>query len=244
MFSNGAVDVYDTANTFVMNTTFEHNGPVNNVFKTSYGRYVIHSGGLSIVTDILDERSIGMDTPSIVITHCTFVNNSAIPNDNLQQSTTQVFVRALLNGRGGGLGIALVSRSHSYIVYISNCSFISNRAKRLGGGIYFVTGRRTSHNMTLNCSIFLENESDYAAGGSFISSFGSGIENAYDNLVVNECLYDRNVARRGGASGYNLPGQQGYDHALEGHVIMICLICNAHRYKNNIIVGLVFYIVL
>ncbi len=192
-----------------MGTAFEHNGPVDNVFKTFYGSYVIHSGGLSIVTDTLDESIIGQDTPSIVIQHCSFVNNSAIPNDNLQQTSTQVFARALLNGRGAGLGIILISLSHPYNAYIDNCTFIGNNAKHLGGGLYFVSGRRTAHNLTLNRSIILDNESGYAAGGSFISSFGSGVENSYNTLVVNDCLYDGNRAGRGGASAFNLPGRQG-----------------------------------
>ncbi len=95
-FSNGAVVVYNTIKTRIMKTTFEHNGPVENILKTPYGGYVIHSGGLSIGTNILDERTIGQDTPSIVIQHCTFVNNSAIPSDEIQLSATEVFAMARL----------------------------------------------------------------------------------------------------------------------------------------------------
>ena len=192
-----------------MNTTFEHNGPVQNILKTFYGKFVIHSGGLSIGTNILDERSIGLDTPSIVITHCTFVNNSAFPNDDVQQSPTQVFINSLFNGRGGGLGVVLNSTFHSYSVNVSDCFFIGNRAKLLGGGMYFTIGPGTSHVIMLDHNVIMENESDFAGGGTFIGSIGPGTPNIFNKFIFNDCLYNGNIAERGGGAAYAVASDQG-----------------------------------
>ncbi len=197
-----------------MNTTFEHNGPVENVLKTSYGRYVIHSGGLSIGTNFLDERSIGQDTPSIMIQKCIFVNNSAIPSDEIQLSATEVFAMAHLDGRGGGLGIALNSPLHSYNVNISHCFFIGNKAKSIGGGVVTLTGRGCSHNITLYHDIFIENESDVAAG-SVISSFGPGRQEAFNTFVVQDCRYYRNKAYQGGGAVYLVTGKKGNNYTVD-----------------------------
>ncbi len=196
--------------TNILNNTFEHNGPVENVVKTSYGRFVIHSGGLSIGTYILDQRAIiGQDTPSIVIQQCTFVNNSAIPNDEVQLTLTEVFISEWFNGRGGGLGIVLNSPLHPYNVIVSNCTFVGNKAKLLGGGIYFTSGRGTSQNITLDCNVITENHSTFAGGGTFIGAMGPGTLDTFNRFVFNRCQYIGNTANSGGGAVYAVPSDQG-----------------------------------
>ncbi len=192
----------------VLNTTFEHNGPVTNVLKT-YDRFIIHSGGLSIGSNILDERTLSNTTPNIMIHNCRFINNSAVPSDEVQQTLTEVFVKQLFNGRGGGLGIALNSPQHPYNVLVSNCTFKRNYAKLLGGGIFLTTGRTTSHIVKFDGIVFVENESEFAAGGSFIGSFGPGTRSSYDTFFITGCSYYSNQADRGGGAVYAVPGTQG-----------------------------------
>lgn len=147
-------------------------------------------------------------TPSIVIHNSKFINNSAIPSDDIQQALTAVFVRQIFNGRGGGLGIVLDSPMHSYDVFISNCSFVGNFAKLLGGGIYFTIGRSASHNFTLDSNAFIDNESGFAAGGSFVGCFGPGTQTRFNSFVFRNCLYEGNKADRGGGAVYAVPGTQ------------------------------------
>ena len=192
----------------VLNTTFEHNGPVTNVLRT-YDRFIIHSGGLSIGSNILDERTLSNTTPNIMIHNCRFINNSAVPSDEVQQTLSEVFVKQLFNGRGGGLGIVLNSTQHPYNVLVSNCTFKKNYAKLLGGGLYITTGRTTSHIIKFDGNVFVENESGFAAGGSFIGSFGPGTQSTYDTFLITGCSYYSNQADRGGGAVYAVPGTQG-----------------------------------
>ena len=193
----------------VLNTTFEHNGPVTNVLKT-YDRFIVHSGGLSIGSNVLDERTLSKTTPNIMIHNCHFINNSAVPSDELQQTISEAFAKLFLNGRGGGLGIALNSPQHPYNVLVSNCTFKRNYAKLLGGGVYITTGRTTSHIFTFDGNVFVENESGFAAGGSFIGTIGQGTRSTYDTFVFTGCSYYSNQADRGGGAVYAVPGTQNF----------------------------------
>ena len=207
-FSNGAVDVSNVISIAVLNTTFEHNGPVTNVLRT-YDRFIIHSGGLSIGSNILDERTLSNTTPNIMIHNCRFINNSAVPSDDVQLKLAEVFVKKLFNGRGGGLGIILNSPQHPYNVLVSNCTFKKNYAKRFGGGVFAITGGVTSHNIKFDGNVFVENESGFVAGGSFVGSIGPGTQSTYDTFVFTGCSYYSNLADRGGGAVYSVPGTQG-----------------------------------
>ena len=192
----------------VLNTTFEHNGPVTNVLKT-YDRFTVHSGGLSIGSNVLDERTLSNTTPNIMIHNCRFINNSAVPSDDIQLKLAEVFIKKIFQGRGGGLGITLSSLRHPYIVLVFNCTFKKNYAKSYGGGVFAITGGVTSHNITFDGNDFVENESGFAAGGSFIGSIGPGTQSKYDTFVVTGCSYYSNQADRGGGAMYSVPGRQG-----------------------------------
>ena len=198
--------MYDTPNVLVRDTVFEHNGPVSKTLKT-FGRFVVHSGGLSIGTYRIEKKML--NPPKIVIHNCIFTNNTAFPDDELQKALTEVHIQNVFNGRGGGLGIVLSSPQHSYSVLITNCSFIGNGAKLLGGGLYITTDRGTSHNITLDGNTFIENWSGFAAGGIFSGSFGPGTEAKFDQFVYKNCQFNANKAERGGGIVYAVPGTQG-----------------------------------
>lgn len=215
-FSNGALDIYNTIDIVVVNTSFKHNGPLTSYFKL-HGRYVVHSGGLSIGADILDEGKIySPRSPSIHIENCSFINNSAIPSDALQQTLTQVFIRELFTGRGGGLGLALNSPLRPYSVVIRNCSFVHNFAKLLGGAVYITLGWATSHDIVFDSNMLIENESGFAGGATFLGSFGPGTQTKFDNIVFKDCMYIRNKAERGGGAVYAVPGTQGEKNLGKG----------------------------
>lgn len=189
----------------IINCSFSNCGPVTDTLKNQF--YSIHSGGVSITIDSL---SGGNDVESIInITESTFYNNSALPTPELTRSTNDIFTRNIFTGRGGGLGITLNSPNKSVKAYITDCTFIKNRALVWGGGFYIVYGPMSNHTVIIEGSSFIENDSGYGGGGLFSSTVDSTTNIAFSSLFVKNSSFIANTAFQGGAIVNPSPGRPG-----------------------------------
>ena len=108
----------------------------------------------------------------IIVSNCTFYNNSAVPNltiqrsrSNFQQSlftgnvweqrSSGLLVTKLLNaGRGGGSSVILVSAVPVNVTF-EHCTFTKNTALNFGGAVYISTQNLAPHFVTLSNSRFV-----------------------------------------------------------------------------------------
>ena len=204
-FIEGAIDILNSFDIMIVNCSFNHSGPVTDTLKNQF--YSIHSGGLSITIDSLSERN---DVePIINITECSFYNNSALPTAELTRSTNDIFTKNIFTGRGGGLGIALNSPNRSVNAYIVDCTFMKNRALVWGGGTYIIFGPMSNHTVIVEGSCFIENDSEYGAGGLFSSTVDSTTNIAFSSIFFKRSSFIANTAFQGGAVVNPSPGRPG-----------------------------------
>ena len=182
------MDVYDSPFVTVIDSTFEHNGPVTVIKNQSYRG---HSGGLSVGYNDFGERDRGF----LQMTNCTFRNNTSSAFAVTQQSTTQLLERFIFTGRGGGCAI-LINSTFNFSASVENSSFEDNLSSSVGGGLYTGFSGHAPHTVTVTRSRFVNNSGTDFAGGlqfGYLEGLASRI-----TLIVESSVFIQNSALYGG----------------------------------------------
>ena len=174
------------------NCTFEHNGPVS-VIKDPYRG---HAGGLSVS---YHQNKMFSMRPQLRVEKCTFRNNTTDPLASIQQSSTQIVLRRVFTGRGGGCAIPMFSSLPSNVT-LEDCLFEENFARTLGGGLYVAFDGHLDHLVVLNRIKFVRNKCRLAGGLAVGFAFGSNAENVSSLLAYNSEFIE-NQAEFGGGAG-------------------------------------------
>ena len=158
----------------VTNCTFEDNGPVT-VFKQE--QYRGSAAGISIGYD--DNHYTDTGTPidtvpdgagSVLITNCTFQNNTHTPITDQQVNTHNFFSRYVFPGRGGALSVT-VNSSFPFNANITGCLVENNLAQSFGGGFYIVYSGYSEHLTVVNNSRFASGRAQDGGGGGLVVAF-------------------------------------------------------------------------
>ena len=212
----GAIFVQFKANLTVINCTFENN-------TAGYSGAVECWGGLTVINSVF-RNNVATNTYAgaiykdgdygLTIINSTFENNSArtyagalyIMSDSRYNKT--IINTTFVNNDGCRAGAIYTSLAP---LYITNCSFIGNKAidkntgyEASGGAIY-----DHSSELTIVNTEFINNTADENGGalelGNTMSTYSSG-ENITDNIdwtIIKNCTFDNNYARKEGGAIYN-----------------------------------------
>ena len=211
-FVQGAVDIYECSIVNIQDSIFMHNGPVSHTLKTQPFRG--NSGGLSISYNNIENPNIKL---VVVVERCTFINNSALPSPELQQTSSSAISTSIFSGRGGALGLLLNNQLQHVEVMVRDCSFHGNSAKTFGGGVYVVFGYGSSHTTTISQCTFENNTSPFSTGGLFAAFLGQGSPSKHSVHIVTDCTFFHNRALQGGGAVGVLSGNLG--KYLDIHVV-------------------------
>lgn len=201
LFVQGAVHVYNFHKLTVTGCIFDSNGPASFLKKDNFRG---HSGGISVS---LYNYTSPYLTHEIEIGDTIFVNNSAIPDQEAQRTTSEVLNNFIFTGRGGALGLFLSDTSSNITALVFNCTFERNFALTWGGGMYVLFDKLSNHTVTIEDSSFLLNHCDNGAGA--ICSARLGEQDQYSTIAIMRSNFTMNTANHGGATAIYLADQKG-----------------------------------
>ena len=159
-----------------------------------------NAGGVAIG---VNEISFNVTNVNITVINCTFIRNRAQPSEQDRVSTSELFVRSIFIGRGGGLGI-FIRESVKVEIVIQDCYFESNFATTFGGGMYvLMDGAVSNHFTRVTGSKFIDNECQGGGGGLHTGYFLP--TTALHSVEATNCTFIGNRALLGGGS-YIFPG--------------------------------------
>ena len=194
-FVQGAVDVYDCTIVSVLDSIFMHNGPVSHTLKSQPFRG--NSGGLSIAYNNVTSSGVKL---SVFVERCIFINNSALPDLQLQLTSSLAVSSKTFTGRGGALGLLLSNELQHIEVLVRGCQFHGNSAQNFGGGMYVLFDVDSGHTVTISECYFGINAVPYFAGGLFTAFIGQGSVSKHSVQIVTDCSFFQNRAMQGGAA--------------------------------------------
>ena len=100
----------------------------------------------------------------VLVSKCTFRNNTSDPNSVAVQSTSDLFQRFAFTGCGGGCAFT-ISPSTSLTAVVENSTVEGNFAHSFGGGLYVGFDGNLNHTVTVNGVRLVKNKCPGAAGG-------------------------------------------------------------------------------
>ena len=137
--------------------------------------------------------------PRLRVEKSTFRNNTNDPLATIQQTSTQILLKRVFTGRGGGCAIPMFSSLPSNVT-LKNCLFEENFARTLGGGLYVAFDGHLNHIVVLDQIKFVRNKCRLAGGLAVGFAFGSNAENVSSLLAYNSEFIE-NQAEFGGGAG-------------------------------------------
>ena len=151
-------------------------------------------------------------TATIYLENCTFVQNRAEPLGMDIVSSSELILRGIFAGRGGGVGI-FIQQDSAVNTTIQNCLFEQNYATTFGGGVYFLFDKGVlNHSLVITSSDFVDNESGDGGGGLVIGFLYTYLSGTAPSVSVMKCYFANNQAKYGGGA-YVYPGigvENGY----------------------------------
>lgn len=175
-------------------------------------------GNTGAVSIGMYDLKAGYDTEiTIEVSDTTFFNNSANSTRWSTRSTSRAFLRGILPGRAGGLGVFIYTDYSNVSISVTDCVFHSNYAHSYGGGLYFVfSGNSDCPRIigTVTRSIFYNNTGGLGAGGFIASVQSRGPIGAPHLLTFEDCNFTQNVGNAGGAVYYYVIYYGGHGNKL------------------------------
>ena len=187
------MDVFNCQEVLLANSDFENNSGTGIVLKSYRG----NAGGVAI--GINSASASFLSSPSVQISNCTFVNNSALATSKFH-TISQTAFNLIFTGRGGGLGVFVNESFFNVSLEISDCTFENNFARSFGGGIYILlNGRTAQHITTVERTSFLSNVAQlHGGGGMQLSYLSNGIPGSPHTTNFTDCTFQNNRAEGGG----------------------------------------------
>ena len=188
-FSEAVFDIHNCVNVTVSDCYFLNNygtGIIQEPFRGNTGALAITYYNIST----------SLDDPTIIVSGCTFTNNSADSMETIQSN--KVLSTGIIRGRGGSMGIFINEPNFNIRARVINCSYISSYAREIGGGLYVFASGLGSHNVSIEKTLFSLNRAIRAAGG-LIFTGTSSIFSKPHTFYATQCRFESNSAGIGGA---------------------------------------------
>lgn len=148
-----------------------------------------------------DESPLRNTYPTLTVTNCTFINNSAyLPDTNSDQMNLALNTN-FFNARGGGLGIIPQDSFSNVQAHITNTIFQQNQAESFGGAVVIIIiGNETSHEFTFENCTFLHNTAGNTSlgGGLHVALLLKNLDSPPTNITVIGSRFEENSANFGG----------------------------------------------
>ena len=193
-FSEGVFDIFNSNNITIVNSSFIDNYGTGTVLIPFRG----NTGAVAVGYNRNDPLPIV--TPTILVEHCLFVNNSATVSAESMRTSTSTIATGVFTGRGGGFGVFVQDSIRNVSIWTIDSEFIDNYAFSFGGGMYVaLNGDKNQHNSTLQYCQFINNRANLGAGGMLIVFLSNGDRRNPMTATFSNCYFARNYAETGGA---------------------------------------------
>ena len=198
-FSESVFDIFNSNNITIVNSSFIDNYGTGSVLLP----FRSNTGAVAIGYNRNDPLPIF--TPTILVEHCLFMNNSAAVSTESMHTSTNTIASGVFTGRGGSFGVFVQDPVRSVSAWIIDNEFIDNHANSFGGAMYVtLNGDKNQHNVTLQGCQFINNRANLGAGGMLIMFFSNGDRRNPMTATLSSCYFAQNYAEVGGAM-YILP---------------------------------------
>jgi len=198
-FSESVFDIFNSNNITIVNSSFIDNYGTGSVLLP----FRSNTGAVAIGYNRNDPLPIF--TPTILVEHCLFMNNSAAVSTESMHTSTNTIASGVFTGRGGSFGVFVQDPVRSVSAWIIDSEFIDNHANSFGGAMYVtLNGDKNQHNVTLQGCQFINNRANLGAGGMLIMFFSNGDRRNPTTATLSSCYFAQNYAEVGGAM-YILP---------------------------------------
>ena len=200
MNGSGALNIYNCLNVTVVDTIFTD--------CINQGRFLEpyrgNSGALSIGFEMESKQA-----KSYIIENCTFNASFALANYTRQSSSTELALKNIFNGRGGGLAL-IFNATSSITVQVIGSTFYGNKAAFAGGAIMvFLEEDIGNSDILIEGNFFLENCADRGGGIAFALFSGSSL--GPNTLNVTSNVFESNKATRA-AGLFVIPAYNGMNN--------------------------------
>ena len=154
------------------------------------------------------------DVRGILISGCTFRNNTSDPQESGSLiSTSDLLEDLLFPGRGGAVAIT-INTTFAFNASIEDCVIENSFATSFGGGVYLAYSGFAPHATSVNRTTFVNNRCDGPSGGLQLG-FVEGSVGGLRLDVYNSEFYD-NVGQFGGAMQLVANGECHIHHNTMG----------------------------
>ena len=145
--------------------------------------------------------SSSQSTTNVFISECTFTNNFAQTPTRQNGNSTDALTRYIFHGRGGALAV-LVNIDSPLIFTFSDNIVINNSAKVFGGGVYYITQRRSDQAYIFCNSTFINNSASGAGGLALVYLLNVNASSVFGvhNYVYNCTFYNNTASEIAGAT--------------------------------------------
>ena len=222
-FADAVFDIHNCIHINIDNSTFINNTGHGTVLLPLRG----NTGAVSI--GYYENNNFGNDTvPTVLITDCHFIANSAIVNEETFSTSTVAFQQSTFTGRGGGMAILMNLTIGNLNVNVRQCVFRDNYAVSFGGAVYLLfTGRELHHMVRIEDSLFADNVAEQNGAGALQVLFNRAevLSGQPMTVLVHNCGFINNKAFLGGGV-FLFPSLEG----AEGNLMILQ---NCYFYKNQ-----------
>ena len=192
-FTQGAMTIRNTQQLTIIHSIYRENGGEE---ASRLNAFQGGSGGLSINYESEAQLVSGV---FLNINNCTFMQNEAESDQNIQLTPSEFSKGIDFTGRGGAISLLLYNTAPVFGV-IQDCRFIGNTAEGYGGAIYIAFSSISRHSIRILSSQFTSNRAAISGGAVTVIHIISNTENMRLNSVeVNNSTFVNNTAPYGGA---------------------------------------------
>ena len=222
-FADAVFDIHNCIHINIDNSTFINNTGHGTVLLPLRG----NTGAISI--GYYDNDNFGNDTvPTVLITDCHFIANSAIVNEETFSTSSVAFLRSTFTGRGGSIAFLMNLTVGNLNVNVRRCVFQQNNAVSFGGAMYLLfAGKELHHMVRIEDSLFAENVVEQSGAGAIQVTFNQAevLSGQPMTALMHNCKFISNKAVIAGAI-FLFP-------ALEGSEGNLMILQNCYFYKNQ-----------
>ena len=195
-FADAVFDIHNCIHINIDNSRFINNTGHGTVLLPLRG----NTGAVSI--GYYDNDNFGNDTvPTVLITDCHFINNSAMVNEETFSTSSVAFQQSTFTGRGGGMAILMNLTIGNMNVTVRRCVFQQNNAVSFGGAVFLLfSGKEMHHMVRIKDSVFAENLVEQSGAGA-IQAFNQAevLSGQPMTVLMHNCRFISNKAVIAGA---------------------------------------------
>ena len=188
-FKEAVLDIFNCHHVLLNSVHLHNNSGNGRLLESNRG----NTGGIALGYDTLPAD---YTNPTLTLSNSIFTNNEANGFLNPEKAVTgNVYL-----GRGGGVGLFMNERIQDININITNCTFLRNRARLFGGGLYILTTSYVTvqHRAFISGCHFVGNMARSGGSGVQLSFLGFGDVHRPHSFAFTDCHFIQNQSPSGG----------------------------------------------